>query len=117
MFWRPPDSAHPAAVKTHHAGDVRAAQGKFQHRRAAETITDGRDAFRVHQFILLQRVETGVDAARKSCRSDLYLPRARRLRSRLSDGCLAVNVRAKRDVAELRQHLGAMLLVIRQASH
>src|SRR5208283_4239650 len=89
---------------------------ELEHRRAAETIADGGDTRRVHELVVLQRIEPGIDAGTKQCAVAFVLAGLRaRLAGVFWTDALAVNIRAKRDVAELRELFRTMFLVIREA--
>ncbi len=44
-------------METYNARDVRTFTGKFNHRCAAETIADGRDALDIYELVFLKHVE------------------------------------------------------------
>src|ERR1039458_7917606 len=103
------------AMKTHHAGDVRSAASQLDDRRAAKTITDGRDSLWVRQLMPLQYSQAGLGPGTQQVTIALVFARlSTGLLARLRANPLAVNVQRKGIVAELGEHLGAFLLVIGQ---
>ena len=103
-------------MKTDDAVQIRAAAREFEHRRAAETITDGGDARRVHEFIFLQHIKRGIHASAKQCAVSFIFARQRSSFARFFWAhALAVNIGAKGDVAELRELGGAKFFIIGQA--
>ena len=100
-------------METHHARDVRTAARQFEDRGAPEAIADGRDPRRVYLGLAAQLGQRGVHAlAEQGAVALVFAGLFPGVRAAGGPNALAIDVSAKRHVAKLRQHLGALLLAI-----